>query len=162
MHKAILSIIATIMLCISFLPTVSIARGLAGFGHNHSGIEGRHERLLGRLTKVLNLTDEQQVSIETLIETFREQSSGLRESIQQNRQTLRTLSEAVPVDTNTIQQVANDQGDLLAELIVLKTEKRIALRSVLTSDQIETLEELHDAIADRRNGDNEVEEELES
>ena len=112
----------------------------------------------------MELTDEQQASIETLNETFGEQTSSLRETMHQSRETLKALSEAETVDTETIQQVADELGALFADLVVLKTEKRVALRAILTQEQLDKLEELHDAMADRRgnDSDDDVEEQDES
>ena len=57
-----------------------------------------------------------------------------------------------------IQQVADAQGALFSDLVMLKTEKRIAFTAILTQEQLDKLEELHAAIADRRGDRNEVEE----
>lgn len=164
MKKAILALIATTLLGSAIIPVTSTARGVSGFGNGRPDPEFRQQRRLDRLTNLLELTDEQQASIETLNETFGEQTSGIRETMHQSRETLKALSSAETVDTDTIKQVADELGALFADLVVIRTEKRIAMRAILTQEQLDKLEELHEAIADRRgnDSDDEPEEEEES
>jgi Spy/CpxP family protein refolding chaperone len=152
MKKVILALTAATMLSAAMTPILSSARerGFSQRPDAESRHENRQERRLERLTTLLDLTDQQQVSISTLNETFGEQTQELRQSMKENRDILKTLTEADPVDMNTIQQVADDQGDLFAALVVLKIDKRMAFSAVLTADQLAKLEELHAVMADRR------------
>lgn len=136
-----------VLTVLSFIPLTSHARLFAGNGDNQIGSDRHQQKRLRRLVGFLDLTDEQRESVQTLYETFREQSQPIRDVMQQNRETLKSLTQAVPVDPNTIQQVADNQGSLVAQLIVLKTEQRIALRSILTDEQLEKLDELHEVLS---------------
>ncbi len=119
--------------------------------------EYHQARRLDRLASLLDLTAEQQAYVEMLNATFSEQINMLRESMKENRAILETLAEAVPVDSNSIQQVADAQGDLFSDLVILKTEKHIAFAAILTQVQLEKLEELDATIEELRNtGDEEA------
>ncbi|MCH9696628.1 MAG: Spy/CpxP family protein refolding chaperone [Gammaproteobacteria bacterium] len=152
MKKVSYTLAVIVITMLSIIPLTSQARGIFGNGDRQVGSEQHQQRRLKRLIGFLDLTDEQRESVQTLYETFREQSQPIKDVMQQNRDTLRSLTQAVPVDTNTIQQVADSQGELFAQLIVLKTEKRIALRSILTDEQLEKLEELHEVVTRFRPG----------
>lgn len=152
MKKVSYTIAVIVMTTLSIIPLTSQARGIFTNGDRQVGYEQHQQRRLRRMIGFLDLSDEQRESVQTLYDTFREQSQPIKEVMQQNRETLRSLTQAVPVDTNTIQQVADSQGELVAQLIVLKTEKRIALRSILTDEQLEKLEELHEVVTRFRPG----------
>jgi Spy/CpxP family protein refolding chaperone len=158
--KAMLALttVAVLSMAITSVSLFARERGITGPNAEHRNSESRQQKRLGRLTSLLELTEEQQASIETLNETFGEQISTLRESMHENREILKTLAEATPVDSNAIQQVADAQGALFSDLVMLKTEKRIAFAAILTQEQLDKLEELHAAIADRRGDKNDAEE----
>lgn len=147
MKKVSCTLAVIVITMLSIIPLTSQARGIFGNSDRQVGSEQHQQRRLKRLIGFLDLTDDQREAVQTLYETFREQSHPINDVMQQNRDTLRSLTQAVPVDTNTIQQVADSQGELFAQLIVLKTEKRIALRSILTDEQLEKLEELHEVVS---------------
>lgn len=158
--KAMLALttVAVLSMAITSVSLFARERGITGSNTEHRNSESHQQKRLERLTSLLELTDEQQASIETLHETFGEQINKLREAMHGNREILKTLAEATPVDTNAIQQVADAQGALFSDLVMLKTEKRIAFTAILTQEQLDKLEKLHAAIADRRGDQNEAEE----
>ncbi|MEE9423378.1 MAG: hypothetical protein V3V18_00185 [Methylococcales bacterium] len=152
MNNVMLSL-TTAILIMAITPLPSSARearfASPGIEQQESGI--RLEKRLNRLVSLLELTDEQAASIETVNKTFSEQINTLRESMKENHEILKTLAKAVPVDINAIQQVADAQGDLYSDLVILKTEKNIAFATILSQYQMEKLEELHATVEEHRN-----------
>ena len=158
MKKVMLVLTVATLLSAIITPVSSVARvrGFPGPGFERSDVEFRQERRLNRLANVLELTDAQKASIETLNETFGEQIETLHESMKENREILKTLAEADPVDSSTIQHVADAQGDLFSDLVVLRTEKHTAFSAILTQQQLEKLEEFRTVIEDHRSIDNQA------
>ncbi|MEE9411512.1 MAG: Spy/CpxP family protein refolding chaperone [Methylococcales bacterium] len=150
MKKTIFTLSAVTLLCAAPVSSIANEEGFENSVVERANTGFRQEKRLNRLVSLLELSNEQQASIEMLNDTFNEQINTLRESMKENRAILETLAEAVPVDSNAIQQVADAQGDLFSDLVILKTEKHIAFAAILTQVQLEKLEELNATVKERR------------
>jgi Spy/CpxP family protein refolding chaperone len=146
-----LTIATILIMAIAPVPSIAREQGFSDPEIEQLDTEFRQEKRLHRLTSLLELTDEQAASIETVNEIFSEQINTLHESMKENHDILRTLAKAAPVDINAIQQVADAQGDLYSDLVILKTEKHIAFAAILSQYQLEKLEELRATVEEHRN-----------
>ena len=155
MNYLMLALTSAAILIMTVAPVPSIAgeQHIASPEIEQQDTEARQQRRLSRFISLLELTDEQAVSMDAINETYHDQINTLRESMKENHDILRTLAKAVPVDINAIQQVADAQGDLYSDLVILKTEKNIAFAAILSPYQLEKLEELRATVEEHRNTD---------
>ena len=109
-----------------------------GPGHKHGGRAFNVDRMAERL----NLTDDQRAQIEAIMEESRQQMSNQRDKMQENREQLRALMQQSPLNEAQVRKVADAQGDLKADMIVLRAQKRAKINTVLTDDQRAQLEEM--------------------
>ena len=99
-----------------------------GPGHKYGGRGFNVERLANKL----KLTDDQRAQIETIIEESREQMS----------EQLRELMQQTPLNEAQVRMIADAQGDLKADMIVLRAQQQTKINTVLTNDQRAQLEEM--------------------
>ena len=103
---------------------------------------------LERLAERLDLTDEQRAQVKGIIENSQQQMLALREEMRANRDEIKALIRQDGYDERAVRRVANDQGDHLAELIMLRTRQRAEIADVLTDTQLAQL----DAMRERKHG----------
>ncbi len=89
----------------------------------------------------LDLTDDQRTQIEAITEESREWMSDQRNKMQENREQLSELMQKSPLNEAEVRKVADAQGGLKADMIVLRAQKRAKINTVLTDDQRTQLEE---------------------
>jgi len=105
----------------------------------HPGNRGPN---LERLSEKLNLTDEQRAEIKAIMGGSRQQMGELRDKLQVNRDKLRDLVRQTEFDESVVRRIADEQGDMKAEMIVLRARQRSEMRAVLNDDQLARLDEM--------------------
>lgn len=83
----------------------------------------------------LELTDEQVTRLEALSESFVEEHTALRQSLQAQREELRALLEQEQPDPTAIRTATKARLDLEQELVLGQLDAATAARGVLTADQ---------------------------
>jgi len=151
MNKIAKSLLVTSLLVSSVgLVTIASAKSFGdgpgcGRSSHHAG-QGRHEggkgRYLERLARRLNMTDEQRAEIETVLHGSREQMAELRDEMRTNRAQIRELVSQADFDETAVRGMADKQGDLKAEMIVLRARQRSEMKALLTDEQIAQLDEM--------------------
>jgi Spy/CpxP family protein refolding chaperone len=68
--------------------------------------------------------------------------SDLREELQAQREALRELTQQSVLDEAEVRNVADTQGDLKADMIVLRAQRHAKIAAILTDDQRAQLEEM--------------------
>ena len=109
-----------------------------GPGHKYSGRGFNVERMANKL----DLTDDQRTQIEAIAEESREQMSDQRNKLQANLEQLRELMQQSPFNEAEVRNIADAQGDLKADMIVLRAQQRTKINAVLTDDQHAQLEKM--------------------
>lgn len=115
-------------------------------GGRHHG--GGHHRTHGRdgdshverMAERLDLTAEQVTTIRAIVDETRAQKRELKDKLRESRKQLRALVKEGAASDTDVRQLAENQGDLTAELIVLRTKVKSDIRSVLTEEQREQQE----------------------
>ncbi len=102
----------------------------------HPGSAMRVERMASRL----DLTDVQQNQVEAIIEASKDDQEALYKKIQSNREALREAMSSG--NTASVRSLADQKGDLVAELTVLRSNDRTQIKAVLTSEQQEDFAEM--------------------
>jgi len=95
-----------------------------------------------RIAKKLNLTDDQRTQIEAIVEGSKQQMSDRREKMQASREQLKELIQQSPLNETEVRKVADAQGDLKADMIVLRAQQRAKINAILTDDQRIQLEDM--------------------
>ena len=117
--------------------------GGPGLGRGPGGPGG----FLGPLARMefiadeLELTEEQREAIRASIDVAVSDARPVLEAMRDNREALREAGDPESYDAATVAALAETQGDLVAELILLKTATRAEVFGVLTPEQVEAIEE---------------------
>ena len=88
-----------------------------------------------RMADRLALNDEQRVQIAAVVDESRQQMVSLRDQMMANREQLRELSQQRPFDETAVRDAADTQGDLKANMIVLRVQRRAQINAILTDEQ---------------------------
>jgi len=115
-----------------------------GRGAHYMGADykrGGHEFNVERMAKKLNLTDDQRTQIEAIVEASKQQKNDQRDKMQANREQLRELTQQSPLNEAEVRKVADAQGELKADMIVLRARQRAEINAVLTDEQRAQLED---------------------
>jgi len=151
MNKSSRILLASVLTVSSLgLMTAALAKpfgdgaGCERSGH-HMGAEHRKGDRgfnVDRMAKKLNLTDDQRTQIEATVEASKQQMSDQRDKMQANREQLKELTQQSPLNEAEVRRVADAQGDLKADMIVLRAQQRAKINTVLTDDQRAQLEDM--------------------
>lgn len=109
-----------------------------GQGQAFSGMGPNLDRLADRL----DMTDQQRSEIEDIQRETRQQMSALRDKMEVNRSEIRELVQSDDYDEDAVRRVADEQGDLRAEMIVLRAQMRHDMKNVLNDDQVAQLDDI--------------------
>ena len=128
MHKKFFIVTAIVLAMAAGLTASAYAQGAQqGFG-------GRHGRRLQRMMRELNLSEAQQTQIRNILADERTRTKPLREKLRQNQQ-----AEVVKVDGSfddtQVRAFANNQAQIMRDLIIEKQRTKSQIYSVLTPDQ---------------------------
>jgi protein CpxP len=99
--------------------------------HNRGAGHGAfvHQRMM----QALNLTDAQKEQAKAIFQQAKQSAQPIRAQLQQNRQAL--AAAAKTGNTAQIQQLANDEGRLLGQVIAVRTEAMSKFYNTLTPEQ---------------------------
>ena len=103
-------------------------------GNQQMGPGGRGFNL-ERMSNRLNLTEEQRNQVQAIVDGNSEQMTDLRTRMQQNRETMRQLVQQTPFAEEKVRKLADEQGDLKADMIVLRAQQRSKINAILTDEQ---------------------------
>ena len=90
----------------------------------------------------LDLNAEQRDAVQAILDDARPAMQEYRKSLWENRQKLRDLAKADTVDEAAIRTLAEAQGNIMADMIVKRTEIMQAVRAELTPEQRAQAEQL--------------------
>ncbi len=119
--------------------------GHGGFGQG-PGDGGRLQGMrgplgpLGRALHRLDLSDEQQAQVRSLVEAARPEMHALRTQLRESRQAFREAHPPTDFDEAAIRNQVAAQSAVMADLAVLGAKLRADVLKVLTPDQLAELE----------------------
>ncbi len=108
-----------------------------GFGHR-----GDPESRIERMAERLDLSKEQVASIRAIVDKSRPQKRELRDKLVETRKQLRALKEKPAFNESEVRRLADAQGRIIADMIVLRTKVQSEVRGVLTEQQRKQLQDL--------------------
>lgn len=128
MHKKFFIVTAILLAVAAGLATSAFAQGAGHrFGHKHGW-------MLKRMTRELNLTEAQQTQIKGIMTDSKTRIKPLMQQLQQNRQAANTNMSAT-FDEARARTFANQQSQIMSNLIVERQRTQSQIYSVLTPDQ---------------------------
>lgn len=99
------------------------------------GGHGMRGRGMGRMFKQLDLTEDQKAQMKAIREQSRESTKSLREQMKANRQQLQQLTDNGQFNEASVAAVAQQQGQIHAQMIVAKEKVKAQMFNVLTAEQ---------------------------
>jgi len=124
-----------------------------GMGHRGNGMGpggygmgyGRHgfdsEARIDRMAAMLDLTKEQREKVRAIVDKSTPKTRELRDKLADNRTQLRTLVQQDKAKDADVRKLADEQGKLVAEMIVQRTKVKNEIHAVLTPEQREKVQQ---------------------
>jgi len=119
-----------------------------GMGHGPGG--GEPGRMLERMVRHLDLSDEQTSRVEQIFQDGREQNRPLRERADTAHEAFAELMWADELDETALREAATALAEAQTELRVAHALAFRDLRDVLDEEQLATLAEFHEQRMERR------------
>lgn len=110
---------------------------------------GRHP---GKMARALDLSEEQQSKIQTIITEERQKVEPLRAQMAETRDEMRKLSNAESFDETAVRALAEKKAKIQTELSVAKARTHNLIQAELTPEQRELAEKLRLGMKDGRRG----------
>ncbi len=119
-----------------------------GKGHeyrmNKSDSEDRAERMVERMSKQLELNDEQQVAMKKLFDGQKEQYQIMRTEMQSFHQATRNLDPAAADYDKNLTEAKRIAADLAVKKVDQKVSMRAELSEILTAEQLSKFEDMRE------------------
>ncbi len=141
---------------IAFLVTLFLAIGtvIAFGGITHGGFfagnrEEFRQRLFERVSKELNLSEDQRIHAKTILEETKTRIEPLMATLKQNRESAKALGTDGVYDQQKAEELANAQGDTMKRLFLEKEKTKALLFALLDRDQREKTKGMLDKFGGR-------------
>ena len=123
--------------------TIAAASEAKGHGFARGGFGGHGfdgPQMAERLIRFLDLNDAQRDEVRGIADAAQPQLRELSDAMRDGHQQLREIAEAETLDTGALRIAADQQGDLVSDMIVLGAGVMTEVRAVLTPEQLEKVE----------------------
>ena|SRR5690348_5473869 len=123
------------------LAALLLVVGVAALGESVAGKGGPWHRgdflnrRIAHLTRALDLNDAQQQQVKSLVEAQRPAMKGLMQQMASQRAQLLAATQNGQFDAAKVQAIANQQGQTMANLIVVRQELQSKIYTLLTPEQ---------------------------
>jgi len=109
-------------------------------GFHHGGPKGLAslDRMEAKLER-LDLSDEQRAQVRSVIDAARPEFRKVADAVRVNRKEMRALMRSDEFDERAVRRIADRQGDLVADMIVLRGKLKSQVAAVLTPEQRQEL-----------------------
>jgi Spy/CpxP family protein refolding chaperone len=103
---------------------------------------------IAQMEQQLNLTDAQKQQAQSIFQSARASAQPLRAQLKQNRQALAAAAKGGESDA-TIQQLATQQGNLMGQVVAVRTEAFKKFYAMMTPDQRAKADQMHQQFQQR-------------
>lgn len=109
-------------------------------GFHHGGPKGLAalERIEAKLER-LDLSDEQREQVRGVIDAARPEFRKIADGLRANRKEMRGAMHSETFDEQAVRRIADRQGDLVADMIVLRGKVKSQVSALLTEEQRQQL-----------------------
>lgn len=135
-------IITTVLATAALFGTASVVAG-----PHHRGFDP--DRMLEHMAEALELTDSQRESIQETMQGQRDEMHALHEQMRANHREMRNLDPADPNYQSLSATLAQRQGELTTQMMLLRSQLHAELMGVLSEEQQAKLSELREQHAQR-------------
>jgi Spy/CpxP family protein refolding chaperone len=111
-------------------------RGM-GFGQHGMDADAHVDRMAERL----DLNKEQRDKVRAIVDKTRPQARELRDKLSENRKQMQTLTRQGTTKESEIRKLADNQGKLIADMIVQRSKVQGEINTVLTPEQREKMQQ---------------------
>jgi len=129
MKRAIVAILA---IAVASVGAIVIFAQRSSHGGKH---EGFGHRGMGMIFKKLDLTEEQKAQAKEIVQAGFEKNKGVFEAMKANREKMKAATANGAFDEAVVSQIAAEQGQLAAQLIVEKERVKSQIFAILTDEQ---------------------------
>ena len=142
--KLVVSWTAVVAVVVCLMPPLSEAAGPEDLSPTYrmERHEGGPGRVLERLARILELTEEQKAKIKETLEQVQAQNAPLQEKLSENGEKTAAAMAAEPLDEAAVRAAAENHALILGELLVAGARGRSEVRAVLTPGQRELADRL--------------------
>jgi Spy/CpxP family protein refolding chaperone len=134
------ALVGVLFLTIFFAGTVAVEAGRFGRHHGPAGVMG--PGLHGLKTMIqLDLSDPQKLEIMSILEKYDNQRKSLKESLREAKRNLARVLETEQPDQAEIRKALRRAAPIKEELFVMRVKMMAELKTVLTPEQMQLLEE---------------------
>lgn len=134
------ALVGVLFLTIFFTGAVAVEAGRFGRHHDPSGIMGPEFRGLKTIIQ-LDLSDSQKLKIMSIIEKYENERASLKESLREARKNLTRVLETEQADEDQIRSALRRAEPIREELFVKRVKMAAELKTVLTPEQLQLLEQ---------------------
>jgi Spy/CpxP family protein refolding chaperone len=134
------ALVGVLFLTIFFAGAVAVEAGRFGRHHRPPGIMGHGFHGLKTMIQ-LDLSDSQQSKILSITEKYENERESLEESLGEARRDLARVLEAEQVDEDEIRSALRRAAPIREELLVMRVKMMAELKTVLTPEQLQLLQE---------------------
>jgi Spy/CpxP family protein refolding chaperone len=112
-------------------------------GHSRMmGGMGGEDRSFRHMTERLDLTDDQRTALRDVLKKSESPMRAAGDKLRTNREALRKLEDEGKADDKQVQKLAQEQGKLMADMIVQRAKVHGEMQKVLTDAQRQQLKEM--------------------
>jgi periplasmic protein CpxP/Spy len=117
----------------------SCMHGGRGMGFGRHGMDSDSQ--VDRMVERLDLTKEQRDKVRAIVDKTRPQTRELRDKLSENRKQLQTLTQKGTAKESEIRKLADNQGKLMADMIMQRSKVQGEINAVLTPEQREKMQQ---------------------
>lgn len=129
--------------------TIFLAVSVYAFGPGHGHGHGSPGFGAFRLLMDLDLSSNQKSEIKAILDSYQDEQDALHERMRAARETFRNTVQAGNFDEQRVREAYQTMNPVLEDMAVFHTRLRLELKSVLTPEQLETLEARRDAFKEK-------------
>jgi len=105
--------------------------------------ERNMDRRAERMAEKLNLSDTQRDQFKQIHEQGRGEGQAIHEAMQKNRDAMHKLDPSAKDYAKQVAKLANEQAELVKQMVVHKSEVRAEVHAMLTPEQREKMGQMH-------------------
>ncbi len=134
------ALVGVLFLTFFFAGAIAVEAGRFGRHHRPPGIMGPGFHGLKNMIQ-LDLSDSQQSKILSITEKYENERESLEESLREARRDLARVLEAGQVDEDKVRSALRRAAPIREELLVMRVKMMAELKTVLTPEQLQLLQE---------------------
>lgn len=105
------------------------------------------------IARHLDMTEEQKAQLRAVLDTARPEADRLADAMVSNRHAMKAFRESETFSEAEIRAIADQQGKLVADMMVLHAQVHSQISKILTPEQLDRFEKMHKRHRGKRHHD---------